>query len=548
MRILLGFGLLLLCSIAPAQVAPGKYLVVFSDKNNNSYSLENPEEYLSQRALERRKKYRIPLDESDLPVSRLYLDSLEKSGFEVLVTSKWFNSAVITSFDTLQIKKLADLSFIKNIPFLYGKEIRTCKKKVEKFIEHEYTSFVDTFSNDYGVAAWQIELQNGISLHQKGYLGKGLHIAVLDAGFTNAPDMPTLGHLFQNGQVLGTRDFVNPRSEFFSSHSHGTYVLSVMGGYWPSRYIGTSPEASYWLIRTEDAASEFIIEEENWIAGAEFADSAGADIINTSLGYTTFDFPFQNHTIEEMDGQSTRISIASNIAASKGMLLVTSAGNQGDDPWKYISAPADAPMILSVGAVGKDSLPASFSSYDVPATKEIKPDIAAAGKNTYAQRSDSTLARVNGTSLSSPVITGLAACLWQAFPEAANHDIIMAIKKSASHYLSPHPQMGYGIPDFDKAFTILEFEKFLNKKNIRVLVYPNPFTNKVIINTIVTNKWVEMNIFDLSGRIVFKDFFMANPGNYNEFEISGLENLTPGVYIVKIRDGDNSFTSKIFKF
>jgi len=287
-------------------------------------------------------------------------------------------------------------------------------------------------------------------LHERGFRGQGMLIAVIDGGFFNVNVLSGFENMRASGRLIGYRNFTTDRANPLGSHSHGTNVLSILAAYLPDQLIGSAPEAYYLLLRSEEVEHEFIVEEDNWIAAVEFADSIGVDIINTSLGYTTFDDPSQNHHRGNLDGRAIRTSRAATMAAARGMILCIAAGNDGNSYWRTISVPADADSIVAVGAVYHDGQRAVFSSIGPTADNRIKPDLMAIGERTAFQNSMGSIVFGSGTSYSSPVLAGLIACLWQAFPEKTNMEIIQMVKRSASHYHAPNTQYGFGIPDFSR--------------------------------------------------------------------------------------------------
>ncbi|MBN1182453.1 MAG: S8 family serine peptidase [Bacteroidales bacterium] len=514
------------------QTAPHKYWIEFTDKKNNLYSLDKPEKFLSERALKRRITQSIPIDYYDLPITPMYLDSLRNMGLTILTSSKWMNGATIYTTDTSLLNQLSQVSFIKSIKKTFFDS--TALKSTPRY-QTDTTSIITKPENlleNYGYGYPQIAIHNGHLLHSMGFKGKGVVIAVIDAGFYNANRLTAFDSIWQTGRLLGTKDFVYGGAIRFNTSTHGTGVLSAIAAYVPGTFIGTAPEASFWLIRSEDSKTEYIIEEDNWVAAAEFADSVGVDIINTSLGYSTFDDASQNHTYQEMDGKSTRISRGAAIAAKKGMLIICSAGNQGNKTWRYITAPADADSILTIGAVDTSGTYANFSSVGPTADGRIKPDIAAVGYQTYVITIDGQCLPGNGTSFAAPIITGLAACLWQANPEASNIDIIAAIQRASNNYYHPDFYVGYGIPDFYAADTILKKTLSEIKKSSSV-VKPNPFDDYFTIH-VPDNKGAEfkVDILDLSGRKFFTK--KTKPDLFNNIHIFGLDYLEDGIYIVNV--------------
>ncbi len=527
-----------------SQSANDKYWVKFKDKSNNEYSIERPEEFLSPRSLERRTKQGIQINEQDLPVSKIYLDSLMNRGITILNTSKWFNSAVIKSEDVSLPETLEALDFIVDYEKVYSE--LNLKSKISKFNSNIFKGQLlrNTY---YGMGFEQISLSQGNFLHEMGYKGKGLIIAVLDAGFYGANYYPAFDSLWDKSRILGYRNFVDDQQNIFESHPHGMYVLSIMGGNIPGQLVGTAPESSYWLLRSEDTSSEFLIEEDNWIAAAEFADSIGADIINSSLGYYEFDDPEMNHTYQDLDGKSTRVSIGANIASSKGILVVASAGNEGNDPWHYILAPSDAIGVLSIGAVDSLNNKAEFSSFGPSSDGRIKPDVTAMGKADAFQGTSGFIVRGNGTSFSSPVVAGLSACLWQSFPEAKSSDIADAIQRSARNYYSPDAGVGYGTANFLLAYQYL---KVLNSNELeqKVILFPNPVDDYFTI--LVPNdpaSGIEMKLYNSTGQMVKQESYKSTDQVIFFATITGLSSLSSGTYLLKVFTREKTFTNKIIK-
>jgi len=465
-KILVLITAVFLSSIAFAQVAPDKYWVKFTDKTNTPYSIDNPEEFLSQKAINRRNAQGIPIVNNDLPVDPAYIAFVVNTGATLLNVSKWFNSVTVFTDDPLVADAIGELPFVMSVDKA-GKKYKPGEETEKPFSENETFSEIknnnpnkgntSTQSYDYGEGFNQINMLNGIAMHDLGYDGAGMTIAVLDAGFTNADELAAFDSLWINNQILGYKDFADPlEPDIFASHTHGTSVLSTMGANLPGQLVGTAPQAGYWLLRSEYGPSEYLIEELNWASAAEFADSVGADIINSSLGYTTFDDPSQDHSYQDMDGNTTPITIAADLAASKGIIVVNSAGNSGGDAWLYIGAPADGDGVFSIGAVNSEGNYASFSSIGPTYDGRIKPDVVAQGKGSKIISAYSgSVVSGNGTSFSSPITAGMVACLWQANPGRRNTEIMEAIRQSASLANDPTAFLGYGIPDYLKADSIL---------------------------------------------------------------------------------------------
>lgn len=525
-----------------AQYPAGRYWVSFTDKSNNTFDLQHPEEFLSTRALQRRKDQSISLVNNDLPVSQYYIDSLVHLGIPVLNTSKWFNSVTTGNIESGQADMLLQLEFVHQIQYIRPAET---EKKTSLHGGQLY-DMAGTFN--YGLGQGQIAVHQGEKLHDMGYTGKGIHIAILDAGFNSADLLPAFYHLWDNNRILGFRDFVEPGSDIFQGHGHGTNVLSVMGSYVPGIMVGTAPDASFWLLRSEDTGSEYLIEEDNWVSAAEYADSAGADIINTSLGYSTFDDNTQNHVYQDMDGNTTRISVAAGIAASKGMLLVNSAGNLGNKEWKYISAPADADSVLTVGAVEYSGIIAPFSSLGPTSDGRIKPDVCAVGWGTYMYLPNGMLTQGNGTSLSSPVVAGLSACLWQANRQATNMQLFEAIRQSSNRFANPDTIYGYGIPDFYKANLILKANYRSGTDTTDIIhIFPNPFRYETYLSfESAYDGEVIVSVYNQTGILITDITLPVNKG-YNLILVDDFSELSYGIYILMIQFGDRHFYEKIIK-
>ena len=522
--------------------AQSYYWVGFTNKNNTAYSLSDPGKYLSERAIQRRVRQQIAIDSLDLPVNTNYIKGVTDLGVELVHSSKWLNGVTVKStIDSFQYKVLL-------LPFV--KEVQLTKRNVTKSANNKWDTEAELVSEPidssyYGPSVSQVSTLNGQFLHNRGYRGAGMQIAILDGGFLNVDIYPAFDSLRVNGQILGTKDFVDLQSNIYSTHYHGMSVLSCMGGNIPGQLIGTAPEASYWLLRSEDTGSEFLIEEDNWVAAAEFADSAGCDIINSSLGYTTFDDMEMNHTYEEMDGKTTRVTRGANIAAKRGMLVFVSAGNEGNNLWKYISAPSDGAYVLGVGAMNKDTIAATFSSFGPAFGGQTKPNVSAIGWNTYMQLSNGTLGYASGTSFSSPVMAGMAACFWQSVPHVPAVEIKKTIEKFSHLYANPHSQLGFGVPDFEKAWWYyfpLGLAELKEKDNW--LIYPNPVVGDLILQKKSTNTGkTDIAIFSTDGKILMQKSFSGE----NRIVIEEMNQLPVGLFILKISSEGEAESFKLSK-
>jgi hypothetical protein len=430
------------------------YWVSFKDKKNNPYSIFHPQEYLSARAIERRNRFGISIDESDLPITPKYLEPILVKGFKIHTTSRWLNGvAIITESASTNPEDLKSFEFIKDVfPIGFKREVQT-PKSVDK---REYKEVYKTKDNYYGMGKNQINMLKGEYLHKMGYEGQDMHIAIMDGGFEGMPETPGFDSLFVNGQILGTHDFVEGDDYVFESSNHGRNVASCMVANMPFLFVGTAPKAKYYLFKTEDVKGEYWIEEYNWVAAIERADQLGVDVVNSSLGYYDFDDNDMDYAYVDIDGKTSAMTKAASLAAKKGMLVVTSAGNEGNNKWKHITVPGDAENVLTVGAVDRDGYHARFSSYGFEERAMIKPNVMARGAIAVVaakKRYDTSYS--NGTSFSAPIMAGMVSSLWQAFPEYSNMEIIRTLESNGHYKDKPDNVYGYGIPDFLAAYKSL---------------------------------------------------------------------------------------------
>ncbi|MBP3227250.1 MAG: S8 family serine peptidase [Bacteroidaceae bacterium] len=433
------------------QTPSSSYRVYLHDKDGNGYSLRHPEKFLSRKALDRRAKFGLAVDEYDLPVSKKYLKQLEKAGFPIHCVSKWNNTAVVSSPLIDAADRLRALPFVDSVALVY-----TAPDSLKVIQDRdEITDLRDNLvHNHYGKAFRQAEMIGADRMHAAGFTGEGITIAVIDGGFHNADRINGL----KGVRILGTRNFVTPGRDVYLEGSHGMMVLSCIGGNLPGVMVGTAPGASFYLLLSEDGASEFPIEEDNWCAAVEYADSLGCDIITSSLGYTTFDDKSLSHKYWQLDGHTYINSRSASLAASRGLVVLNSAGNSASGRWKLIGAPADAEDMLAVGAVDADCQNTLFSSLGNSADGRIKPDVMAQGQRCCVFDTDGTISYVNGTSFSCPILCGGVACLMQACPTASPLDIIRAVRASGDRAQHPDNVFGHGIPDLWKAYQQLKEE------------------------------------------------------------------------------------------
>ncbi|WP_270576095.1 S8 family peptidase [Bacteroides cellulosilyticus] len=448
MRKLISFlAIALLATGASAQQDTLKYRISLKDKAATEYSLKKPEKYLSAKAIERRRKQNLPIDSTDLPVCRKYIDEIRKQGVKIVVTGKWDNFVTVSCNDTTLIDRIAALPFVLSTEKVW---ISPGAGKPSMAAERDSVLNQPTIHPDsiYGRAITQIQMSNGDKLHEAGFKGQGMTIAVIDAGFHNVDKITAM----QNIRILGTKDFVNQQADIFAESSHGMSVLSCIGMNRPDIMTGTAPEASFWLLRSEDEYSEHLVEQDYWSAAVEFADSVGVDVINTSLGYYSFDDKSKNYKYRDLDGRHALMSRQASHIADKGMILVCSAGNSGAGSWKKITPPGDADNVLTVGAIDKRAVLATFSSVGNTADHRVKPDVVAVGVGSDVIRTDGNQGRANGTSFSSPIMCGMVTCLWQACPTLTAKEVIELVRRSGDRAGFPDNIYGYGVPDMWKAY------------------------------------------------------------------------------------------------
>ena len=524
--------------------AQNYFWIGFTDKNNSEYSLDHPEEYLSARAIQRRTNQNIAIDSLDLPVNQNYIDSVLTLSVELVHATKWLNGITVRCDSANLADSVLYWDFVREIQLT--KPASTTKSVTNKFADENFTDAPPIDSTLYGGSVYQIGMMEGQFLHNNNFKGQNVQIAILDGGFYRADVHPAFDSLWFNNQILGTKDFVNPNSDFFSTNYHGMSVLSCMGGNIPGELIGTAPKASYWLLRSEDTNSEYIVEEDHWVAAAEFADSVGADIINSSLGYTEFQDAATNHDYTDMDGNTTRVTRGANIAASRGMLVFSSAGNERNDPWFRIVAPSDGVNVIGVGAVDMNFNPAYFSSAGPAADGALKPNVSAMGYQTTLQRSDGSIGMASGTSFSSPVLAGMAASLWQAYPEKTAVEIKDALERSGHLYNSPDSLQGYGVPNMRIASTLLDpVSVEIAEQNNNWTIYPNPVRNRIVLQSatdLQLNKLL-IKLYSLDGSVVQS---WQKPAAHSVV-LNNLENIEAGIYLLLIQTKSNVETFKINK-
>lgn len=545
-----GYGMMmafwLLASVAQAQQA--KYLVLLKDKTGTTYTIDKPEAFLTQRSIERRQRQNIAVKTRDLPVTSAYVTQIRQTGAKVWYTSRWLN-AVLVEATAAQLTAIRALSFVGGIEF--NRPLANARLSAENHSEAAARKFGQE-SLDYGASQNQIEMLGANVMHDRGYTGTGKLVAVLDGGFQNSNTNPALKTIFDDKRIVATYDFVKKETSVYEDDSHGNNVFSIMAGYLPGSLIGPAFGASYVLLRTEDAGSETRLEEANWLFAAEYADSLGVDVINTSLGYTEFDNPADNYTYADMNGRTALVTRAADWAAGVGMVVVASAGNEGNSPWRYIGAPSDGDSVLAVGAVNSLRNLASFSSLGPSFDGRVKPDVSARGQATTLSNQNGAVTAGNGTSYSAPLIAGLVASFWQSQPHLTAMQVVDCIRRAGDRFAAPTPQYGYGIPTFENAVKVANERYPVTgvpdwTQPVDVFLYPNPMgaTSEVNIHwgTVFAGKNVYIQLIDTAGRILYQQPVTAN----QTVSKITLPPLTAGGYFLKVNDNERERVLKVLK-
>jgi hypothetical protein len=516
--------------------------VYFSEKPNAQTFLSNPLSMLSQRALDRRAAQNIPLDIQDVPIHQAYIDQVTAAaGITVLAKSRWLNCLHVRG-TAASIYALANLPGVDHLEFADASlnlrmphapaQIQPVNKTMETLV---------TFN--YGNSFNQIHMMNGDLLHVQNFTGAGKVIAVLDSGFPGVNTLNPFARLRNNNLILGGYDFVNKNTNFYSADSHGTLVLSTMGGFVDNQLVGTAPDASYYLYITEDVNTENPVEESNWVEAAEMADYVGADIITSSLGYFGFDNTNYGHTYEDMTGNKAFASRGANIAFEKGIVVVASAGNSGASTTEpHVGVPAEANNVLAIGAVRSNRNIASFSSIGPSFDGRIKPDLMAQGQAAVLSTSSGNVGTANGTSFSGPILAGMIATFWSAVPTLTNQEVVNYVKQSADRYANPDTldwKYGYGIPDFSAALNTALAVSSVSKDVFTV--YPNPASAQFSIQLPSTAQEASISIYTSVGQLVQKSTV-----NATDTSIS-IEQLPVGIYMYQIRSGANLQSGKLIK-
>lgn len=517
--------------------------VYFTDKPNSQFYFDNPLEMLTQRSLDRRTNQNIAIDIKDVPIYQPYVDEIiTANGIEVEAKSKWLNSVHVRG-SVENIQNLSSLSFVDHIQFAdaslnsAGKMRTGTGNKVIQKVNKQMD--VETLFN-YGNSANQIQMLNGDLLHQANYTGTGKIIAVLDSGFLNVDSAPAFQRLFTNNQILGGYNFVSRNTNVYSLHNHGSMTLSCMGGFVDGQLVGTAPDAWYYLFVTEDVTQENPVEESYWVEAAEEADRLGVDVISTSLGYYKFDNPNYGHNYDDFTGDQAFASKGANIAFSKGMIVVASAGNSGAsaEPLNHIGVPAEANNVLAVGAVKNDETLALFSSVGPSFDGRIKPDVMAQGQESTVAYNSVMVA--SGTSFSCPIMAGIIASFWQAAPSLTNQQVIDFVKQSSDRFENPDNAYGYGIPDFQLALDLAQLSVNEPSKG-RFLIYPNPAHNNLFVTFPNGFNQAKLIFYNALGQSIFEKSIS------NSEAFISLDSLKSGIYLYKIESSAFVQSGKIIK-
>ena len=531
--------LLLLLLITINSYAQEDAWIYLTDKPNVASALANPSSILTQKAITRKQNHNIAIDERDVPVNETYISDLKnQTGITVLAKSKWFNAVHVRGIEE-DINALSTLSYVESIDFA-DKNLNSLSRSASNLNKTEIED--ETIAFTYGDTQNQVEMINADNLHLADFTGEGITIAVMDSGFPNVNTMDAFQRLRDNSDLLDGYDFVDRTSDVyaFTGSNHGTKVLSTMAGFIQDQFVGTAPDASYYVFRTEDTESENPVEESYWVEAAERADSLGVDMINTSLGYRIFDNTNYDYTPEDMNGQVAFITKGASIAVEKGILVVVSAGNAGATDWQTVGAPADSPDVLSIGAVDANGDYVSFSSQGSTAQVGYqKPDVVARGGQAYVIDNSDSIVQNNGTSFSGPIMCGGIASLWQAIPDASPTEVMNYVRQSASQFTSPDNFLGYGIPDLDVAKSLA---LSINEDLIEDLsFYPNPVETELYLRIPQSTNLVEFSMYNQLGQKVLSG--LVEDG----FQSLNVSELATGIYLLKLTLSSQSKTFKFIK-
>lgn len=527
--------LTLFCFVAiSASAQTNRYFVFFKDKMGTPYSITQPEEFLSAKSIARRQSQQISITETDLPVNPGYVQQLKDNGIFTYFPSRWFNGVLIEA-DASMLPTVVALPFVNEV-LLVAPGQKFSNGRTRRIKRRQETT-------DQSLANATQLTQLGIpAMHAAGNRGEGIAIAIFDSGFQGVSVAAPFSLLHTENRIKQLFNFVSNNSNVYTGDDHGTEVLSVMAAYIENTYVGGAYKADYYLYLTEDVSSEYRIEEFNWTFAAEKADSAGVQIINSSLGYNVFDDEAMDYSKTQLDGHTAYITRAARLAIERGILVVCSAGNEGSNAWQLVTPPADAPGIVAVGSVTAGGTRSAFSSVGPTEDDRIKPDVVALGSGSVVIRASGNVGTTSGTSVASPLVASLAAGVWQAYPDFTAQEIYEVLTQSASQATTPDNFLGYGIPNFEAVVNYLKEPE----PNQAWIVFPNPVVGnrfQIQLDEIVNP--VQVTVFDSKGARVAESSHHINWQN-NPFEYD-IAHLLTGLYYVRIQSGVRKTTFRVLK-
>ena len=527
-------------------MAQDRYAVFFTFKPQQEFSLANPSKFLTSKAIQRREREKVGVDSLDLPVANSYVQGLRAHTQEILYVSKWLNAAVVVA-DSVGKKGMEALPYVQKVQWVAKGFISKTGNRVngEGRTAPSKKWAVEESYREAAAYDFQNQLLGIPDMHQTGFTGKGVRVAIFDSGFPGLDKAPAFSHLFTNKQVLGQLNVVRPWiKEVFRDHEHGTQVASLILANQVGTLVSGAHQAQVIFAITEDVATEYPVEELNWVRAAEYADSLGVDIINSSLGYLDFDDPKLTYTAAQLDGKTTFVSRGASIAAKRGILIVNSVGNYGSAGTSSLVAPADAAGILAVGSVNANSTVSGFSSRGPTSDGRIKPEVVAFGQSPVLIRGSGQVSAVAGTSFSAPQVTALAAGLWEAKPAWTKDELITNLIKSGTQYATPDQNLGYGIPNFRGAY----YGALLGINEVEESgpsLYPNPVINNLVYIRFGQELSLSMRVLDRSGKQVL-DQLLHRESTKEPYFIS-LDQLPSGLYLIQLVDGKEIAYHKLIK-
>jgi serine protease AprX len=523
----------------PAPAQENRYMVFFKDKQGVSFTTDAPAEFLSAKAIDRRLKHGIGVTDQDLPVRGSYVQGVRNTGANTFFTTRWLNGVLVQCAPGV-------ISAITVLPYVDRVEFVAPLPKLSAGGRHSMS--LRRQSNHVGVETEnQLQMIGIDRMHEGDYKGQGITIAIFDSGFPGVQTAPAFQNIFSEERFIGTvsYDFVHNSPDVFQHDDHGTEVLSVIGAEIPDAYTGGAFEAAFQLFITEDVPTEYRIEEYNWLFAAEKADSAGVDIIHSSLGYYDFDDPAMNYSVDDMDGKTTVVTKAAQWAADRGILVVASAGNEGAIPsWRIITAPADAEDVLAIGGVNSLREKVSSSSTGPTSDNRIKPDLVALGAGVKVVKPNGQISTASGTSLAAPLITSLVAGILQRYPQLTNKEIMALLKQTSSQASHPDNLLGYGIPNFQAAVNYTDQTPQAHPFE----VFPNPLQHDTLTISPFDPGAVdscEIEIVSAQGQILGRDTVRFDW--LNRTYKADMTGRAPGIYYIRVFWGKSRQTIKLLK-